>query len=200
MKDGKYNFARGYHMEIGGGFGEPGIGSYSGYDGYGPDLRRNAKKRYGATLGFTQRGEMVPNAKSFATIDPEKKDKYGIPTLKFHWKWSDHELNQVKHFQNAMKELIDKLGGTLTSEPQKPGKAISTGGEIIHEVGTCRMSAAAKDGVTNSFNKTWDVDNLYLVDGSVFASKAHKNPTITILTLSMRASEHIAHRLKTGEL
>jgi choline dehydrogenase-like flavoprotein len=62
------------------------------------------------------------------------------------------------------------------------------------------MGATAKDGVVNSLNKTWDVDNLYLTDGSVFASKAHKNPTITIMALSMRAAEHIADRLKKGDL
>ena len=197
---GKYNFARGYHMEIGGGFGEPGIGGYGGYDGYGSGLRAEVKQRYGARFGFTQRGEMIPNPNCFTEIDGDKKDKFGIPTLKFHWKWSDHELNQVTHFQNAVKEMVDKLGGRLLSEPQKPVDAISTGGEIIHEVGTARMGASAKDSVTNAFNKTWDVDNLYLTDGSVFASKAHKNPTITILTLSMRASEHIATRLRTGEL
>jgi choline dehydrogenase-like flavoprotein len=200
VKDGKYNFARGYHMEIGGGFGEPGIGGYGGYDGYGASLRADVKKRYGARFGFTQRGEMIPNANCYLEIDGDKKDKFGIPTLKFHWKWSDQELNQVVHFQNAVKEMVDRLGGTLLTEPQKPVDAISTGGEIIHEVGACRMGASARDSVTNSFNKTWDVDNLYLVDGSVFASKAHKNPTITILTLSMRASEHIAQRLKAGEL
>ncbi len=197
---GKFNFARGYHMEIGGGFGEPGMGGYGGYDGYGAGLRSEVKKRYGARFGFTQRGEMIPNAKSFCEIDPDNKDKYGIPVLRFNFAWSDHELNQVTHFQNAVKELVDKLGGTLLSEPKPPAEAISTGGEIIHEVGTARMGASAKSSVTDKFNRTWDVDNLYLTDGSVFASKAHKNPTITILALSMRASEQIAGRLRRGEL
>ena len=165
-----------------------------------PHLRAQAKKRYGATLGFTQRGEMIPNAKSFAVLDPEKKDKYGIPVMRFSFGWSDHELNQVTHFQKAMASLVDRLGGTLTSTPEAPVDAISKGGEIIHEVGTARMGANARDSVTNSLNKTWDVDNLYLTDGSVFVSKAHKNPTITIMALSMRAADHIATRLRTGEL
>jgi choline dehydrogenase-like flavoprotein len=197
---GKSNCTRGYHMEIGGGFGEPGLGGFGGYDGYGPSLRKEVKQRYGARFGFTQRGEMIPNAKSFCEIDPEKKDKYGIPVLRFSFGWSEHELNQVTHFQNAVKALVDKLGGTITSEIRAPVDAISKGGEIIHEVGTARMGADAKSSVTNSFGKTWDVDNLYLTDGSIFASKAHKNPTITIMALSMRASDSIATRLRTGEL
>jgi choline dehydrogenase-like flavoprotein len=197
---GKYDTPRGYHVEIGGGFGEPGIGGYGGYDGYGPKLRQDIKRRYGARISFTQRGEMIPNAKSFATLDPDKKDKFGIPVMKFNFAWSEHELNQVKHFQAAMVGLIDKLGGEMSSAPPEPVKAISKGGEIIHEVGTARMGKSAKDSVVNHFGKAWDVDNLYLTDGSVFVSKAHKNPTLTIMALSMRSAEHIAGRLRSGEL
>jgi choline dehydrogenase-like flavoprotein len=69
-----------------------------------------------------------------------------------------------------------------------------------HLLGTARMGADARDSVTNQFGKTWDVDNLYLTDGSVFASKAHKNPTITIMALAMRSADNIASRLRTGEL
>jgi choline dehydrogenase-like flavoprotein len=157
-------------------------------------------RRYGSRIGFTQRGEMIPNANSYCSIDTNTKDRFGIPVLKFNFAWSDHELKQVKHFQNSMKALIDRLGGTLVSEPAEPAKAISKGGEIIHEVGTCRMGSDAKDSVTNQFGKTWDVDNLYLTDGSVFASKAHKNPTITIMALAMRSADNIAARLRRGEL
>ncbi|MEZ5938449.1 MAG: GMC family oxidoreductase [Hyphomonadaceae bacterium] len=197
---GKLNFPRGYHVEIGGGFREPGMGGYDGLDGYGGDLRKQVKQRYGASLGFTQRGEMIPNDKSYCEIDGDAKDKYGIPVLKFSFGWSDHELNQVTQFQSAMRELIDQLGGEVTSSEKPASELISTGGEIIHEVGTARMGTAASNSVTDKFNRTWDVDNLYLVDGSVFCSKAHKNPTLTILALSMRASEHIADRMRMGEL
>jgi len=197
---GKFDFPRGYHMEIGGGFGEPGIGGFDSYDGYGAGLRAEVKKRYGARIGFTQRGEMIPNDKTFCELDPTARDKYGIPVLRFSFAWTDHELNQVKHFQNAVKQLVDKLGGRLLTEVQSPEKAISTGGEIIHEVGTARMGNNPKDSSTDSFGRTWDVDNLYLADGAVFCSNPHKNPTITILTLAMRQGDHIAARLQKGEL
>ncbi len=197
---GEVDTPRGYHVEIGGSFGDPGMGVGSGLDGYGSSLRSDVKRRYGSRINFTQRGEMIPNAKSFCEIDTNTKDKFGIPVLKFSFAWSEHELNQVKHFQKSMKELIDKLGGTLASEPDEPAKAISKGGEIIHEVGTARMGGDEKESVVNQFGKTWDVDNLYLTDGSVFASKAHKNPTITIMALAMRSADNIAARLRKGEL
>ncbi|MDZ4762690.1 MAG: GMC family oxidoreductase [Alphaproteobacteria bacterium] len=197
---GRLDFPRGYHVEIGGGFGEPGVGGYEGFDGYGSGLRQQVRQRYGARIRLTQRGEMIPNEKSFCAIDPDRKDKLGIPVLKFSFAWSDHELKQVTHFQTAMRALMDRLGGELTSEAAAPEKLISVGGEIIHEVGTARMGMKADQSVTDRFNRTWDVDNLYLTDGSIFCSKAHKNPTISILALSMRASDHIATRLKTGEI
>lgn len=197
---GRLDFPRGYHVEMGGGFREPGMGGYGGHDGYGPDLRREVKRRYGAAIGLTQRGEMIPNANSFCEIDTDVKDRFGIPVLKFHFAWSDHELKQVAHFQQAMRELVDALGGTVTSDARAPADAISTGGEIIHEVGTARMGADARGSVTDSYGRAWDVDNLYLSDGSVFVSKAHKNPTLTILALSMRTGDHIAGRLRSGEL
>jgi choline dehydrogenase-like flavoprotein len=200
IKDGKVDTPRGYHVEIGGSFGDPGMGVGGGLDGYGSSLRGDVRRRYGARIGLTQRGEMIPNKNSFCEIDGNTKDRFGIPVLKFSFAWSEHELNQVKHFQNAMKELVDKLGGTFTSDFAAPGEAISKGGEIIHEVGTARMGSDAKDSVTNPFGKTWDVDNLYLTDGSVFVSKAHKNPTITIMALAMRSADNIATRLRTGEL
>ncbi len=197
---GKLNFPRGYHVEIGGGFGEPGMGGYDSLDGYGADLRGKVKSRFGASIGLTQRGEMIPNDKSFCEIDGAAKDRFGIPVLKFSFGWSDHELNQVDQFQSAMRDLISAMGGTVTSNAKPAAELISTGGEIIHEVGTARMGTSAANSVTDSYGRAWDVDNLYLTDGSVFCSKAHKNPTLTILALSMRASEHIGARLRAGEL
>ena len=197
---GRLDFPRGYHVEIGGGFREPGLGGYGDLDGYGSDLRRAVRGRYGAQIGLTQRGEMIPNEKSFCTIDPDLKDRHGIPVLKFSFGWSEHELKQVAHFQSAMRDLVDRLGGTILGDVPSPDKAISVGGEIIHEVGTARMGAKASASVVDGFNRTWDVDNLYLTDGSVFASKAHKNPTLTIMALAMRSANHIADRLRMGEL
>lgn len=197
---GELDFPRGYHMEIGGGFGAPGLGDYGATDGYGAGLRANARRRYGASIGFTQRGEMLPNANSFCEIDPTEKDRFGIPVLRFHFAWSDHELKQVVHFQEAVQTLVERLGGEITSRIEPPETAISVGGQIIHEVGTARMGEDSRTSVTDSFGRTWDVDNLYLADGSVFASKAHKNPTLTILALAMRIGDHIAGRLSRGDL
>ncbi|MDG5488067.1 GMC family oxidoreductase [Sphingomonas sp. BGYR3] len=196
QKAGKLNFARGYHIELYGGFGEPGMTSL---DGYGPSLRRDAWRQYGTGIGFALRGEMIPNAQSWCEIDPVAKDKFGIPVLKFHFGQTDQERNMVQHFRQAVGDLVTAMGGRL-HDAGPIDRSMAKGGEIIHEVGTARMGSDRRTSVTDSYGRCWDVDNLYLADGSVFASKAHKNPTLTIMALAMRTADHVATRLRQGEL
>ena len=100
------NFPRGYHIETGGGYGMPGIGSFTGVvnrtEGYGTAMKQAIRDEYGTSVGFSGRGEMIPNEQSYCEIDPEVKDRWGIPVLRFHWQWSDHELNQVRHMQDDL--------------------------------------------------------------------------------------------------
>ena len=119
--------------------------------------------------------------------------------LKFHYKHSDHELAQVAHFQQSTLELIDRMGGVVPNL-QSPAESIAPGGVIIHEVGTLRMGGSPADSVTNAYGQCWDVPNLFVMDGSVFSSKAHKNPTLTIMALAMRNAEYLVNEMKRGEL
>jgi choline dehydrogenase-like flavoprotein len=79
-------------------------------------------------------------------------------------------------------------------------KAIAPGGSIIHEVGGAIMGSDPKSSVTNAWGQTWDIDNLIVADGGVFASNADKNPTLTIMALAWRASDHILERMRRKEL
>ncbi|MCX7282316.1 MAG: GMC family oxidoreductase, partial [Alphaproteobacteria bacterium] len=199
---GKLDFPRGYHYEIGGRFGMPGAGLPLGgmEDGYGLSLKEDARRYYGAQLSYTVRGEMIPNKDSYCEQDPVVKDKNGMPVLRFHWKWSQHEIRQIAHGIKTAKDMIHRLGGTVTTPDLPPEKAIADGGFIIHELGTTRMGDKAANSVTDSFGKSWDIENLVITDGSVFTSNAHKNPTLTILALAMRSCAHLAQRMKKGEV
>jgi choline dehydrogenase-like flavoprotein len=200
---GKLDFPRGYHYEIGGRFSQPGpFLSMGGMeDGYGLKLKEDARRYYGAQLSFTVRGEMIPNKDSYCEIDPDVKDKFGIPVLRFHWKWSDHEYRQIAHGMQTAKQIIERLGGHVIGGPlPPPEQAIAVGGWIIHEVGTTRMGTGASDSVTNQYGRTWEVDNLVITDGGVFSSNAHKNPTLTIMALAWRSSEHLADRMRKGDI
>ena len=86
------------------------------------------------------------------------------------------------------------------TEMKKAGKLLGPGGDTNHEVGGCRMGDDPKTSVLNKYSQTWDVKNLYVADGAPFVTHAEKNPTLTIMALSMRAGDNIVERLKQGEL
>jgi len=204
----KLDFPRGYHIEIWGGLYPPsygfmgGIQSYPPGGGYGKQLKADYRKYYGASIGFSGRGEQIPNVDCFCEIDPEAVDHWGIPVLRFHWKWTDYELNQVKHMQQTFRALIDQMGGRVWSPmpSRESGYDIATGGSIIHELGTVRMGHDSRTSALNAYCQAHDVKNLFVTDGGPFVSQADKNPTWTILALSMRASDYIVKQRKAGKL
>jgi choline dehydrogenase-like flavoprotein len=199
-------FPRGYHIEIGGGRGMPSMGIGERLDGdgdltTGQALRDQARRMYGSYMSFAGRGEMIPNEDCYCDLDPDVKDKWGIPVPRFHWKWSEHETRQAAHMVQTFLEVIDRLGGKPLPGIETDGrKAISRGGEIIHEVGTVRMGGSPKDSVVNQFGQSWAVANLFVTDGAVMASSPDKNPTLSILALSWRSSDHLAQLARRGDL
>jgi choline dehydrogenase-like flavoprotein len=210
----KMDFPRGYHVELSGGRRMPsagfggGIQRFSGYDngreigGYGKQLKDDYRRFYGATVGFAGRGEMIPNADSYCEIDPNTVDKFGIPVLRFKFKFSDYEINQAKHMQETFRAIIDQMGGTsMGNMPSKEsGYGLATGGRMIHEIGTTRMGNNPSTSVLNKNCQAHDVKNVFVTDGGPFVTQSDKNPTWTILALAMRTSEFIAAERKKGSL
>ncbi|WP_367871001.1 GMC family oxidoreductase [Luteolibacter sp. Populi] len=196
-------FARGYHIEMGGGRDMPSMGSLGMLDGtspgiYGKKLKEEARRYFGAGIGFAGRGEMIPNEHCYCEVDPTRVDQWGIPTLRFHWKWSDHEIDQATHMQNTFAELITAMGGKATPRPGR--EALNKPGEIIHEAGTAMMGSDAKTSVVNSFGQTWDVKNLFLMDASILPSNPDKNLTLTVLALAWRSADYLLDELKQGNI
>jgi choline dehydrogenase-like flavoprotein len=203
---GKLGFARGYHIEYGGGKRMPGRGTGAGLEwltggSYGKKFKQDVRRYYGSFVWFDGRGEMIPNENSFCEIDHTVKDKWGIPVLRFHWQWSEHERGQAAHMQRTFADIIEAMGGKTRHPIKTDGaEAIAPGGSIIHEVGGAIMGSDPQTSVTNPWGQTWDVNNLYINDGAVFASNADKNPTLTIMALAWRASDHILERMRRKDL
>ena len=203
---GKLDFARGYHIEFGTGRGMPGPGTAAGLDwltggSYGKNFKEDARRYYGSLVSFSGRGEMIPNEDSFCELDPVVRDRWGIPVLRFNWKWSEHETRQAAHMQRTFADFIEAMGGKVRTPPAADGaKAIDLGGKIIHEVGGTIMGAEAKKSVTNQWCQTWDVKNLLVTDGGPFVSNADKNPTLTIMALAWRAADRLLDEMKKGNL
>jgi choline dehydrogenase-like flavoprotein len=203
---GKLGFARGYHIEFGGGKRMPGPGTGAGLEwlsggSYGVKFKEDVRRYYGSFVYFSGRGEMIPNEHSYCEIDPGGvKDKFGIPVLRFHWQWSEHETRQAAHMQRTFGAIIEAMGGKPQMIETDGAKAIAPGGLIIHEVGGAIMGADPKVSVTNQWCQTWDVPNLFVTDGAVFPSNADKNPTLTIMAVAWRAADHILERMRRKEL
>jgi len=193
-------FPRGYHVEVGGGYGMPQIGSFSGIaghmEGYGAALKQAIRHEYGAWVDFAGRGEMIPNEKTFCEIDPTVVDQWGIPVLRFHFAWSDYELKQQQHMHDTFASIIETMGGQVAGSRG----GISVGGTIIHELGTVRMAADAKSGPLNKYSQAWDHKNLFVADAAPFVSNPDKNPTLTIIALAWRASEYLAEEMRKGNV
>lgn len=209
----KLDFPRGYHIEISGGMGMPSYGfaydshamnKYIGEEvgGYGNKLRDDVKRFYGAIFGFAGRGEAIARYENRCEIDPNVVDQFGIPVLRFDYRWSDYERLQAKHMIETFDEITHNMGGIVLGD--KPGKDKDYGllapGQIIHEVGTTRMGNDPKTSVTNKYCALHDSDNVFVVDAGPFVSQADKNCTWTILALSMRTSEYIVDQLKKQNL
>jgi choline dehydrogenase-like flavoprotein len=179
-----------------------GIHRWPSGGGYGASLKDDYRRYYGSVVGFSGRGEMVPNADSFCELDPNQVDRYGIPVLRFHWKWSDHEYLQSRHMQETFRALIAEMGGEVFSPmpTKEQGYGLSTGGSIIHELGGVRMGSDPRTSVLDANSRAHDCRNLFVADGGSFVSQADKNPTWTILALSWRASDFIASERKRGAL
>jgi len=208
LDNAKLDFPRGYHIELGGGRRMPGFGfmggiqRFNGVGGYGKPLKDDYRRFYGSTVNFAGRGEMIPNADTYCEIDPNLVDTYGIPVLRFHAKFSEHEVGQAKHMQETFRQIIHEMGGTpLSAMPTRESNyGLENVGRIIHEVGTTRMGTNSSTSVLNANCQAHDVKNLFVADGGPFVSNAHKNCTWTILALAMRTSEYIAQQRNQGTL
>jgi len=198
-------FARGYHIEFGGGRqGMPMPGLLNGTEqlvggGYGEKLKQDCRKLYGSFIGFHGRGEMIPNEDSYCESDNNVVDQWGIPVLKFHFQWGQDEILMARHMQETFQDIVKSAGGeVIESAGPEQQWGISAGGQGIHEVGGARMGDNPKASVLNPYCQAWDCKNLFVTDGAPFVSLADKNPTLTIMALAWRTSEYIAAQVKKG--
>lgn len=212
----KLNFPRGYHIEYGGGMHMPSYGFADdihalnglvpGRDGkmkeaggFGKSLKDDYRRFYGTRVGMAGRGTAIAREDNYCEIDPNGVvDKYGIPVLRFHYKWSDYEIKQAKHMQDTFKEVMHQMGAVITSKIEGPetNYGLEAPGRIIHEVGTVRMGDNPAKSALNRYCQAHDCKNLFVVDAAPFVQQGDKNATWTILALAMRTSEYILSQRK----
>jgi choline dehydrogenase-like flavoprotein len=143
------------------------------------------------TIGATAFGEMLPNHANKVTLDPEKKDKWGLPVLRIDCAIGENERLMRKDMANDMAEMFEQCGvknvSTFDNE-YFPGMG-------IHEMGTARMGRDPRSSVLNGNNQVWDAPNVFVTDGACMASTACQNPSLTYMALTARAADFAVSEL-----
>jgi choline dehydrogenase-like flavoprotein len=192
VKTKEKNFLRGYACDV-----NPGMTPDAKlFPTWGAELEEQLKAHRGAGIGTTVMGEVLPRFENHVSLNPKVTDAWGIPALHVHVNYTDNEHAMAKDAVDTVSQLFIDSGFEVLHR----NAVMNNPGRSIHELGTCRMGDNPKTSVLNKWNQSHDIKNLFVVDGSSFVTGGAQNPTLTIMALSMRASEYLAEQLRKGEL
>lgn len=190
-KTKRSDYVRGFGYQGGASRGRPGSG-----DGIGAELKQQLTEPGSWGFGIGAWGEHLPYYENKVTLNKDKKDKWGLPTLDIDCEFRENEKTMRKDMMTSAAEILEKAGlkdiGTY-DENLAPGFC-------IHEMGTARMGKDAKTSVLNGFNQMHDVKNVFISDGACMSSSACQNPSLTYMALTARAADHAVSELKKGNI
>src|SRR6476620_2375452 len=195
LSDKNPNFIRGYGFEGGAGtqmFPEHATET----PGFGAEFKKSVRDRAGAYISMGGFGEVLSRFENYIDLDPARKDRWGIPSIRFHYKFGDNEKKMCQDMANTAQEMFEAAGFEILDV----NRNMLTEGWSIHELGTARMGSDPKKSVLNQFQQSHDVKNLFVVDGSSHVSASCQNPTWTIMALAWRSCEYLASEFKRGNL
>ena len=184
------------------GFGYQGGASRSGWSrevaelNIGGDFKDALCEPGNWSIGMTAFGEMLPYHENKISLDPNKKDKWGLPVLAFDCEIKENERKMRIDMVNDAKEMFEAAGVKNVNTwdgDYAPGMG-------IHEMGTARMGKDPKTSVLNGFNQVWDAMNVFVTDGACMTSASCVNPSLTYMALTARAADHAVNELKKRNL
>jgi choline dehydrogenase-like flavoprotein len=187
------NFIRGYALNVSSSTHSMDSKNFAAY---GKDLQDKLDSYSGSGFHVGIMGEVLPHYEHCVSIDKNVVDAWNIPALHINTRYTDNEFNMARDAVDTSSEMAHRAGFevlTKNYDPNPPGYS-------IHELGTCRMGNDPRASVLNKWCQSHDIKNLYVVDGSSFVSAGWQNPTMTILALAMRASEHLAEQMRLGDV
>ena len=161
-------------------------------EGFGSVLKKEIRVRYPAFLQFSPYGEMLPEAGSTISLDPVRTDRFGLPKARVDVRYGENERRLFAAMRTESRRILEASGVEILDDQVEP--------RTNHELGGCRMGNDPTKSVVNAFCQSHDVQNLFVVDGSVFPSASEKNPTLTIMALAARTADHIARQFRNGRL
>ncbi|MDA9089352.1 GMC family oxidoreductase, partial [Maribacter arcticus] len=163
---------------------------------YGKDLKDAVLKPGGWQFGMTGFGEVLPYEENRFTLDYDKLDDWGLPTVTFDAEFKENEWKMREDMKQSAVDMLTKAGLKDVTPYDNPG-ALGLG---IHEMGTARMGRDRKTSVLNGNNQLHDVSNVYVTDGSFMTSANCVNPSLTYMAFTARAADHAVQELKKGNI
>jgi choline dehydrogenase-like flavoprotein len=163
---------------------------------YGAALQKKMVGYAGSSFSTEMYGSTLSRYENHVTIDKTTVDAWGIPALRISAKYDNNEFNMARDAVDTSAAIAEAAGFevlTKNYETDPPGRS-------IHEAGTCRMGDDPRTSVLNKWNQSHDIKNLWVVDAGAFVSTGWQNPTLTLTTLSMRASEYLAEQMRQGNV
>jgi len=163
---------------------------------FGEELKKSLQEPGPWTIGITGFGECLPYADNRATLNKDKKDAFGLPTLSIDAEWKENEKVMREDMKVAAAEMLEASGFknvTIYDNADNIGLG-------IHEMGTARMGKDPKTSVLNKWNQLHEVPNVFVTDGAAMTSSACQNPSLTYMALTARAVDHAVSEMKKGNL
>jgi choline dehydrogenase-like flavoprotein len=189
------NFLRGYRFD---GDGSQELYAHAfGVAGFGAEWRRKVRTEIPYYFGIVAQGECLPRYDNYVTLDPEKKDAWGIPAVRVVASYGENEHAMAKAMRQDVMEILDAM---KVENPQPPRDGMSVFGKNVHECGTARMGNDPKKSVVNSFGQLHDMKNVFVADGAVFVTQGCYEPTLTIMAIAARAGDYIVAEHRKGNL
>src|SRR5690606_38130588 len=156
--------------------------------GVGADLKsRLAQTNLGpGNVGSHMMGETIPKEANYVALDPDKKDKWGIPRLKISVDYDDNDERMIKDFLEQMTEMYTAAGfSNIRTRDDKRAPGLD-----IHEMGGVRMGHDPRTSLLNKWNQLHACKNVFVTDGACMTSTATQNPSLTYMALAARAVDY----------
>lgn len=197
-RDGrKRDYLRGFGMQFWNTGAQPGAGFGKDLPGFGVDLKTAIKKRYPALVSLHPYGEVLPRRDNRVTVEGTPNDQYGVPVARLEYSIGENEKKMAEEMYTMCESILHAAKAEIL--PFDRGW-LDFAGSAIHEHGTCRMGVEPKRSALNGFCQMHEVKNVWVVDGAAFTTASEKNPTLTILALSWRATDYLAAEMKAGRV
>jgi len=160
------------------------------FDGFGKDLKEQVRRHFGSALSVGAIGEFLPNEGSYVDLDPDEKDRLGIPLPRLHSSLGPENIRRLRFMAEKSRQLLQAAGVEELREEIGAWDSFSA----THVFGTCRMGNDSRDSVVDANGRSHDHANLYITDASVFPSSGGgESPSLSIQALAVRSADSMVH-------